>query len=54
MTEQQMRWAEQFDWCVGRVGNEAVVTREHMNDAANTVEHRTWTDFEEMREWAGF
>lgn len=60
MTKQQAEWASKHDWFIGQVaignGNFKVTVEESIYDEEDNYHYFvvSFTDFQELREWAGY
>lgn len=63
MTRQQALWAMQHDWCRGYFQSEAseyaVIGRADTGEEGDIIDHfgqpvRVFTDYRELRAWAGY
>ena len=54
MTQDQIEWARQHDWfaCAHEDGSVEVLEQSEQVDCL--LIRRTFSDFEELREWAGY
>ena len=52
LTKRHIKWAKQHDWYVCLREDGAVMVRDYTEDGAQTF--RAFTDFYELRRWAGY
>ena len=52
MTKRQIEWARQHDWFTWVREDGAVLVRDYTEDGAQTF--RAFTDYRELRAWAGY
>ncbi|MDE2026892.1 MAG: hypothetical protein KGJ07_10500 [Patescibacteria group bacterium] len=55
MTKQQQKWAAQHDWYLGADGNSVLVDEVLVcRDGTVVQSEKSFTDFQALRDWAGY